>query len=239
MPCERPAGRLLLPSLLLILSSTLGGLPAAVRAGSPIVLPERQVFPGEDGASPATLDRPLAGLIQEWKERTGKRTFRKRIVIHKSRRRMDVFADEALLKSYLVELGPSPSGDKRKQGDMKTPEGDLFVCSRNRASQFTRFLNLAYPTPASARAAVADGRVGAAVERQVQAAFRQRDRCPPQGTRLGGAVGIHGGAIWEKRAEGYALVDWTWGCVAVRDADILELFNGYAEVGTPVRIEAD
>ena len=64
------------------------------------------------------------------------------------------------------------------------------------------------------------------------------DRCPPQETKLGGAVGIHGKGSWERRGDGFALVDWTWGCVAVRDQDILELFDRYAEVGIPVRIDA-
>jgi hypothetical protein len=35
------------------------------------------------------------------------------------------------------------------------------------------------------------------------------------------------------------IVDWTLGCVAVRDRDIDELFDHYADVGTPVIIEAN
>jgi murein L,D-transpeptidase YafK len=213
--------------------------PVAARAGTPFVLPAARAFPTGDAAAQETLDRPLAALIQAWRARTGRRTFAKRIVIHKARRRMDVFADGDVLKSYVVELGLAPVGDKQVRGDMRTPEGDLFLCTKNRASQFTRFLGLAYPSPKAAAAGVAAGRVPAAVARRVAAAFRSRDRCPPQETTLGGAVGIHGGGLWERRPEGFLLVDWTWGCVAVRDADILELFEHYAEVGIPVRIEAE
>jgi murein L,D-transpeptidase YafK len=230
MPRLRPWGR-----VIALLALALPGLAAA----APLLLPERQAFPGGDGASAATLDQPLAKLIQAWKERTGRSTFRKRMVVHKARRRLDVFADEEILKSYLVELGTAPVGDKRERGDRRTPEGDLFVCSLNRASQFTRFLALAYPSPAAAAAGVSSGRVGPAVEREVRAAHRDRNRCPPQGTALGGAVGIHGSGAWERRAEGFALWDWTWGCVAVRDRDILELFEGYSQVGLSVRIEAE
>ncbi len=214
------------------------GSPRAGAAGE-VVVPARQVFPGDDGASPDTLDRPLAALVQAWKDRTGKRTFRKRIVVHKARRRMDVLADGDILKSYVVSLGLSPTGAKRLRGDMRTPEGDFFLCTLNRASRFTRFLGLSYPSPVEAAEAVSARRVGPEVERAVRSAYRTRDRCPPQATRLGGAVGIHGKAEWERRPEGFALVDWTWGCVAVRDRDILELFDGYAEVGVPVRIEKD
>jgi murein L,D-transpeptidase YafK len=219
--------------------AALAGLAGAARASPPMVLPERAVFPGDDGASAATLDRPLRELLDAWRARTGRRAFAKRIVVHKARRRLDVYADEDLVKSYLVELGLAPTGDKRARGDLRTPEGDLFVCSRNRASRFTRFLGLAYPTPGAAAAGVAAGRVGRAVEREVRAAHAARDRCPPQATALGGEVGIHGSAAWERRPGGFALQDWTWGCVALRDRDVLELFDGYAEVGLPVRIEAE
>jgi murein L,D-transpeptidase YafK len=226
-----------LASLLAVVAAC--ALPALARGSAPLVLPERQVFPGGDGASPATLDQPLSALLQAYRDRTGRRTFRKHLVVHKARRRLDVFADETIVKSYLVELGSAPAGDKRAKGDRRTPEGELFLCSVNRVSQFTRFLALAYPSPAAASAGVAAGRVPAAVERAVRAAHAARDRCPPQETALGGAVGIHGRAEWERRADGYALWDWTWGCVAVRDQDILELFEQYAEVGLPVRIEAE
>ncbi len=212
-------------------------LPAA--AAETVLLPVKQVFPGDDGAAVARLDQPLAGLIQAWRARTGRQAFQKRMVVHKARRRLDVFADGDLLKSYLVELGLAPAGAKQRQGDMRTPEGDYFLCTRNRASRFTRFLGISYPSPAEAAAAVAAGKVGAAVERDTRAAYRRRDRCPPQLTSLGGAVGIHGKGEWERRGEAFALVDWTWGCVALRDQDVLELFDGYAEVGIPIQILAD
>jgi len=161
------------------------------------------------------------------------------MVVHKARRRLDVYADGEVLKSYVVELGLAPVGDKQALGDRRTPEGDLYVCSKNRASAFTRFIGLSYPTPAAAAAGVAAGRVTAAVEREVRAAYRTRRRCPPQGTALGGAVGIHGKGEWERRPEGFAVVDWTWGCLGLRDEDVVELFDHYAEVGVEVRIEAD
>lgn len=211
--------------------------PAADRASDEVLLPTATVFPAGGPASEQTLGRTLAAQIAAWKARTGKTRFTKRIVVHKSRRRMDLHADGDVLKSYVVDLGLAPVGDKRAQGDRRTPEGDLFVCAKNRQSQFTRFIGLSYPTPEAAAAGVASGRVRAAVERRVRAAYRTRDRCPPQQTALGGLVGIHGGGWWERRPEGFAVVDWTWGCLALRDADLLELFDEYAELGVPVRIE--
>jgi hypothetical protein len=49
---------------------------------------------------------------------------------------------------------------------------------------------------------------------------------PPQETVLGGSIRIHGGGAGE---------DWTLGCVALRDEDVVELFR-HVQVGTPVEI---
>jgi hypothetical protein len=50
---------------------------------------------------------------------------------------------------------------------------------------------------------------------------------PPQSTLLGGDIYIHGNGAGS---------DWTWGCVALENEDVRELFNAVT-VGTPVRIE--
>jgi len=211
-------------------------LPAAASAG-PVRRADARVFPADGGASPATLQVPLASLVAAYVKRTGHRHFAKRIVIHKAQRRMDVYADQTLLKSYLIELGPAPDAPKQWQGDGRTPEGDLYVCSVNKVSHYTRFLALSYPAPADARRGLAAKRITAAQARAIEAAWRTRRACPPQTTALGGNVGIHGKGQWGHAAGQYLLYDWTLGCVGLRDADILELFSGYAEVGTPVHIE--
>jgi lipoprotein-anchoring transpeptidase ErfK/SrfK len=55
----------------------------------------------------------------------------------------------------------------------------------------------------------------------------KRKRQPPQYTRLGGEIFIHGNGSHS---------DWTWGCVALDDKDMRELFDA-VPVGTPVTIE--
>jgi hypothetical protein len=200
-------------------------------------LDARVVFPGGDGADPETLAVPLASRIAAFLKDGHRTHFRKRMVIHKAARRLDVFADETLLKSYLINLGPTPEGPKEHQGDGRTPEGDLFICSVNRVSHYTRFLALAYPTPADAQRGLQSRLLTPAQAREVESSFRIHKGCPPQQTQLGGQVGIHGKGDWQQRGDRFGVVDWTLGCVGLRDADILELFEGYAEVGLPVRIE--
>lgn len=214
-------------------------LAAAGSAGpgraADIALPEGRVFPAGSGASPATLERPLAALWPEGRRPPGAALS---IAIHKARRRLDLMVNGRIVKSYLVNLGLAPAGDKERQGDYRTPEGDLFVCARNTRSQFTRFLALAYPSPEHARRAVAAGRAIPSMQGAVREAYRRRDRCPPQDSRLGGAVGIHGSGAWTRDGETYRVSDWTWGCVGLRDADVLELFE-VVRIGTPVRILPD
>jgi murein L,D-transpeptidase YafK len=186
----------------------------------------------------AQLDAPLRDRIADFQRRTQKPKFAKKIVVYKSSRRMDVYADEEVLKSYIVNLGNDPVSPKQRRGDAATPEGELFVCSKNRQSQFHRFLALAYPTPADAGRGVKQGLATRADEEATRAAYRTRSVCPPQGTRLGGAVGIHGSGGFRIEGDRAVILDWTLGCVAVRDRDIDELFDDYAEVGTPVFIYA-
>jgi murein L,D-transpeptidase YafK len=205
----------------------------------PVIRTNAQVFPGGDGASADSLDVPLTTRIHDHQTHAKKRAFAKKIVIHKARRRLDVFADDELLKSYVVNLGLSPEGPKVQEGDSRTPEGELFICAKNRVSHYTRFLELAYPTPADAAAGVKSGLVGTQVEHDTKAAWKPRDRCPPQLTKLGGAVGIHGKGGWRHLPGVYVGIDWTLGCIGLRDEDILELFNDYAEVGVPVTILAE
>ena len=55
----------------------------------------------------------------------------------------------------------------------------------------------------------------------------KRKATPPQNTALGGDIYIHGNG---------ASSDWTWGCVALENEDIKELFDA-VPVGTPVTIK--
>ena len=54
-----------------------------------------------------------------------------------------------------------------------------------------------------------------------------KPKYPPLTNELGGDIYIHGNG---------ASSDWTWGCVALENDDVRELFNA-VPVGTPVRIE--
>jgi murein L,D-transpeptidase YafK len=149
-----------------------------------------------------------------------------RLVVRKARRELLVYSGEKLLKTYRAGLGLNPVPPKKRQGDRATPEGSYFVCMKNPQSQFVLSLGLSYPNPADAAKGLEAGLITRRQYGQVVASARA-GRCPPWNTALGGEIFIHGSG---------STTDWTWGCMALDDDDIRELFPRIP-VGTPVVIE--
>lgn len=147
--------------------------------------------------------------------------------VHKEPHRLELWSGGKLVKTYAVGLGDRGLADKRRQGDHLTPEGRFYICNRNAQSAFHLFLGLSYPHDA---AADRGQQAGLVTRRQRDAILRaQRAGVQPNwNTALGGAVGIHGGG---------SSSDWTWGCVAVENAEIEELWVA-CPLGTPVVVEA-
>ncbi|HVF51812.1 MAG TPA: L,D-transpeptidase [Pyrinomonadaceae bacterium] len=170
----------------------------------------RAVAP-DDAAERAPLKLPLV---------------RPKIVVSKSGRRLMLYADGRLLRTYRAGLGLSPVEDKVRQGDRRTPEGEFYIFTKNNRSAFYLSLGLSYPNVEDAERGLRDGLITRAQYRSILRA-QERRIAPPQNTALGGDIYIHGNG---------ASSDWTWGCVALEDSDIKELFDA-VPVGTTVVIE--
>jgi len=149
-----------------------------------------------------------------------------RIVVSKSGRRLTLYEDRKVVRVYRMVLGFAPEGDKGRQGDGRTPEGDFYVCMKNEKSRFYLSLGLNYPDEAAARRGFGEGLITREQRDRIVSAVRAR-RCPPWDTALGGEIMIHGGGTGD---------DWTLGCVALENEHIKELFDAVPR-GTPVRIE--
>ncbi|HEX8558279.1 MAG TPA: L,D-transpeptidase [Pyrinomonadaceae bacterium] len=181
-------------------------------------------------ASPAPAP-PAGGPLTEEEEALNLRPLRlplarPRVVVEKGARRLRLYAGDELLRVRRVALGFEPAGDKVRQGDGRTPEGEFYVCMKNERSKFHLSLGLSYPNEEDAARGLRDGLVtraqAAAITRAVRAG-----RCPAWNTTLGGEIFIHGGG---------AAGDWTFGCVALENAEIEELFAALP-AGAPVRVE--
>ena len=149
-----------------------------------------------------------------------------RLVVRKARRELLVYSGERLLKSFRVGLGTNPVPPKERQGDRATPEGSYVVCRKNPRSQFVLSLGLDYPNAADAKRGLAAGLITRRQYRRI-VETAGTGACPPWDTPLGGEIFIHGSG---------SATDWTWGCVALDDDDIRELYPRIP-VGTPVVIE--
>ena len=159
------------------------------------------------------LDFPLASVTNP------------RLYVSKEARRLWVVQDKVLVRDYTVALGASPRGDKQHMGDGRTPEGDFFVCTKNRASAFYKSLGINYPAPRHAETGLYAGLINKSEYKSIIDA-NQCVKMPPSHTTLGGAIYIHGGGCY---------TDWTKGCVALTNRAIDELFQ-IVSVGTPVTI---
>lgn len=149
-----------------------------------------------------------------------------KILVKKRERRLMLYSDGKLVRTYRVGLGLSPDGDKVRQGDRRTPEGDFYIFVKNDKSAFYLSLGISYPNAEHAARGLRDGLINKAQYDAIIRALRA-GKTPPQHTALGGDIYIHGNGSGS---------DWTWGCVALEDAEVRELFNA-VPVGTPVRIE--
>lgn len=174
-----------------------------------------------DGAAPLAADeealnlRPLRLPLKD-----------PRLVVEKGARRLRLYSGGELVRVRRVALGFEPAGDKVKQGDGRTPEGEFHVCMKNERSKFYLSLGLSYPNEEDAARGLREGLITKATAASIVRAVRA-GRCPAWNTALGGEIFIHGGG---------ASGDWTFGCVALENPEIKELFDTIP-AGTPVRIE--
>lgn len=147
------------------------------------------------------------------------------LVVKKSARTLELFDGEKLIKTYKIALGFAPEGDKEKEGDGKTPEGDFYIFTKNPKSSFYLSLGLSYPNLEDAKRGLDAKLITKAEYDQIETAIKNK-KMPPQKTKLGGEIYIHGNGNSR---------DWTWGCVALENEDIKELFDTL-EIGVNVKI---
>ncbi len=147
------------------------------------------------------------------------------IYVYKEKRRLYVIQSNTLVRDYPVGLGFHPNGDKEREGDGRTPEGDFKICQKNPASRFNKALGLNYPSRNHAERAFFAGVLSPVDFKEILVAY-ERQSTPPWHTPLGGEIYIHAGG---------AQRDWTNGCIALYDSDMDELFR-IASTGTPVHV---
>lgn len=188
---------------------TLGVIqPIELGNSPPITCPVDPVFHRPPMAM-VNGERDLAELLPQGFDRS-----KTSILIEKSKYRLTLYYDQKPVKSYAVVFGDT-LGDKRQEGDRKTPEGILRIRDLYPHPDWAKFLWLDYPN-AQSRC--------------------KHDRAKQQGeiphsSSIGGEVGIHGVPAG-RDAWVTDRVNWTLGCPALKNGDVEELYGagagGYA-----------
>ena len=123
------------------------------------------------------------------------------ILIIKSEHRLYLMHDGLPVRSYAIALGLSPVGPKRQEHDFRTPEGHYVIDARRPNSRYFRALHVSYPN----------------TEDRKQAAERH--------VAAGRDIMIHGlPNVMQKPLSYYRTQDWTNGCIALSNEDVLELW---------------
>ncbi len=124
-----------------------------------------------------------------------------RVLVRKSERRMYLMRGNEVLRAYRVALGLNPVGHKERTGDFRTPEGRYQLTRRNTRSDFFLSIQVSYPNQQDAT------------------------RARRNGWEPGGSIMIHGLPNDPRHPpEYYATRDWTDGCIAVSNADMVEIW---------------
>ena len=124
-----------------------------------------------------------------------------RVVVHKARRELLLLHGGNVVRSYHVALGLNPHGQKERAGDFRTPEGSYRLDRRNPRSDFFLSIKVSYPNQQDLR------------------------RARVQHWDTGGSIMIHGlPNTLKHEQEYYESHDWTDGCVAVSNADMVEIW---------------
>ena len=136
-----------------------------------------------------------------------------RVVVRKSERKLQLMRNGAPLRTFKVALGMRPEGHKQFEGDFRTPEGSYRLTRRNPNSEYFLSIQVDYPNA------------------------QDVSRARSQGLRPGGLIMIHGQPnVPKKGRDYYSNVDWTEGCIAVSNSDMVEIWL-MTGPDTPIEIQ--
>jgi murein L,D-transpeptidase YafK len=136
-----------------------------------------------------------------------------RVVVKKSEHRMYLMRAERVIAAYKISLGLNPAGPKQREGDFRTPEGEYRLGRRNSHSDYFLSIQVTYPND------------------------RDLVRAHERGWQPGGSIMVHGlPNILRHPSSYYEGFDWTDGCIALANADMIEMWLLTTD-DTPIAIE--
>jgi murein L,D-transpeptidase YafK len=124
-----------------------------------------------------------------------------KVLVEKESRKLHLIKDGEAFRTFDIALGIAPTGDKKKEGDFKTPEGNYWLDMRNPDSDYFLSIHISYPNS------------------------EDRREAQGQGVNPGGQIMIHGQPNTPSySAAFYQKSDWTNGCIAVSNSDMIDIW---------------
>lgn len=125
-----------------------------------------------------------------------------KVLVVKSERTLHLISRGDTLKSYRMSLGKKPDGAKQREGDLRTPEGFYWIDWRKTSDKYNLSMHISYPNA------------------------RDQAQARAQGVSPGGMIMIHGTPLDEEYPEWFFhTLDWTEGCIAMKNADMREIWS--------------
>ena len=125
-----------------------------------------------------------------------------KVLVLKSAHQLQLINDGKPIKTYRISLGKNPRGPKLMEGDKRTPEGFYWIDWRKTSNNFNLAMHISYPN------------------------ITDSARARREGVAPGGMIMIHGAPDTEDTPEDlFHTLDWTDGCVAMRNRDMREVWN--------------
>jgi murein L,D-transpeptidase YafK len=129
-----------------------------------------------------------------------------------------------------IAIGSNGPTLSKRRGDATTPLGEFTITQIRRSERFKLFMAINYPNLDHTERAFAEQRINAKEYKALRYDLDQ-GRPPSQNTSLGGQLGIHG--LGSGDLEIHNAVNWTEGCIALTNEQLLEL-TPWVAVGTRV-----
>jgi L,D-transpeptidase catalytic domain len=182
-------------------------------ADAPVAAPAAVMATAAVMPTTLAMSVPIAGGEQSGAAWSGTIPIADRIVVRKSERHLYLMRRGEVLRSYRVALGLQPAGPKERAGDFRTPEGRYLLTRRNARSDYFLSIQVSYPNDQDVR------------------------RARHQHVDPGGSIMLHGlPNNLRHPPEYYATADWTDGCIAMSDSDMVELWM-MTQDNTPIDIQ--
>lgn len=158
------------------------------------------------------------------------------IIVHRNNHSLELYSDSILVKKYKAVFGRNKLPVKRSKDDYVTPIGVYKICSIDEDDIFYRVFKLDFPNRLDAAEALKNKHIDRQEYENIMSAL-STGGCPPENTRLGADISIHGIGEYDFIFRNLPFTfNWTNGSIALSNRNIDEL-KSVLKIGTVVEIK--